>query len=83
MAWVFLATEIIIQGMLTTGFYMISLTGSQVPIIVHQAFQVLAWKGRKRPMLRLMGQNVPTVNVIITCCGYVYGVLLLLIGSAS
>jgi hypothetical protein len=35
---------------------------------MHQAWLVLAARGRKRPKLRLVGQNAPTVDILITCC---------------
>jgi cellulose synthase/poly-beta-1,6-N-acetylglucosamine synthase-like glycosyltransferase len=38
------------------------------PALLHQLYQMLSVRGRKRPKLRLRGDNVPTVDVFVTCC---------------
>lgn len=35
---------------------------------MHNIWTMLAMKNRSRPKLRLLGNNVPTVDVFITCC---------------
>ena len=39
-----------------------------VPAVFHQAWLILAARGRTRAKLRLVSQNAPTVDVLITCC---------------
>lgn len=41
----------------------------QGPALLHQMYQMLSIRGRSRPKLRLLGDDVPTVDVFITCCG--------------
>ncbi len=52
-AWIFIATEV----------------GIAVPIMFHSLWSVYVVKPRKRKKLRLRGDSVPTVDVLITCCG--------------
>ncbi|TVY83419.1 Cellulose synthase catalytic subunit [UDP-forming] [Lachnellula suecica] len=39
------------------------------PALLHQLYQMLSIRGRSRPKLRIRGDDVPTVDVFITCCG--------------
>jgi hypothetical protein len=39
------------------------------PALLHQLYQMLSIRGRSRPKLRIRGDEVPTVDVFITCCG--------------
>lgn len=39
-----------------------------MPAVFHQAWLILAARGRIRAKLRLVGPNAPTVDVLITCC---------------
>ncbi|KAG9802222.1 glycosyl transferas-like protein, partial [Aureobasidium melanogenum] len=52
MAWFFIAAEFLVA----------------LPSFFHQMYSMLAFKGRKRPQLRLVGEAVPTVDAFITCC---------------
>jgi cellulose synthase/poly-beta-1,6-N-acetylglucosamine synthase-like glycosyltransferase len=52
MAWIFIAVEIMIA----------------IPTLLHNFWSVFVWKKRRRPQLRLLGMDVPTVDVLITCC---------------
>lgn len=52
MAWFFIVAEFLVGA----------------PAIMHQLWQLTSFRGRKRPQLRLRGEYVPTVNVLITCC---------------
>ncbi|OJJ50154.1 hypothetical protein ASPZODRAFT_13245 [Penicilliopsis zonata CBS 506.65] len=52
-AWVFIAIEIAVA----------------IPSQMHNCWTMLALKKRNRPKLRLTGDDVPTVDVFITCCG--------------
>lgn len=38
-------------------------------MILHRSWSILVWRGRRRPKLRLIGPSVPSVDVVITCCG--------------
>lgn len=38
-------------------------------MFLHQTWSILMYKGRKRPKVRLQGDDTPTVDVFITCCG--------------
>jgi cellulose synthase/poly-beta-1,6-N-acetylglucosamine synthase-like glycosyltransferase len=38
------------------------------PALLHQMYQILSIRGRSRPKLRIRGDDVPTVDVFITCC---------------
>ncbi|KAL1862688.1 hypothetical protein VTK73DRAFT_6691 [Phialemonium thermophilum] len=51
-AWVFVAVELAVA----------------IPSLMHNLWTVWAMKKRKRPKLRLTGENVPTVDVFVTCC---------------
>jgi hypothetical protein len=52
-AWVFIAVEIAVA----------------IPSLAHNLWTMMAAKKRKRPQLRLVGEDVPTVDVFVTCCG--------------
>ncbi|RDW85324.1 hypothetical protein BP6252_02914 [Coleophoma cylindrospora] len=52
-AWVFLSVEIAVA----------------IPSQMHNLWTMWALKRRNRPKLRLMGDEVPTVDVFVTCCG--------------
>ncbi|KAJ6135227.1 hypothetical protein N7512_000387 [Penicillium capsulatum] len=52
-AWVFVAIELAVA----------------IPGLLHNCWTMMALKKRGRPMLRLTGNDVPTVDVFITCCG--------------
>ncbi|KAK1958618.1 family 2 glycosyltransferase [Colletotrichum sublineola] len=52
-AWVFIAVEVVVA----------------VPAIMHNIWTMWSMKKRQRPKLRLMGDDVPTVDVLLTCCG--------------
>lgn len=52
-AWVFLSVEIAVA----------------IPSQMHNFWTMWALKRRNRPKLRLMGNEVPTIDVFITCCG--------------
>lgn len=52
-AWIFIAIEV----------------GIAVPIMFHSIWSVYVVKPRKRKKLRLSGDLVPRVDVLITCCG--------------
>jgi cellulose synthase/poly-beta-1,6-N-acetylglucosamine synthase-like glycosyltransferase len=52
-AWVFIAVEIAIA----------------IPSMMQNLWTMLAMKGRQRSKLRLLGNDVPNVDVFITCCG--------------
>ncbi|KAF2104151.1 hypothetical protein NA57DRAFT_70364 [Rhizodiscina lignyota] len=53
LAWVFIVVEISVA----------------IPIFLQSFFTIFSLKKRKRPKLRLVGKDVPTVDVFITCCG--------------
>ncbi len=38
-------------------------------MMLHQIWSLFLYKGRERPKARLRGDDVPTVDVFITCCG--------------
>lgn len=52
-AWVFVAIEISVA----------------LPIFMQTFWSLFIMKKRNRPKLRLVGEDVPTVDVFITCCG--------------
>jgi cellulose synthase/poly-beta-1,6-N-acetylglucosamine synthase-like glycosyltransferase len=52
MAWVFIATEISVA----------------IPIFMQSFWNVFILKKRNRPQLRLEGEDVPCVDVLVTCC---------------
>ena len=52
-AWIFIAVEV----------------GIAIPIMFHSLWSVYVVKPRKSKKLRLRGDVVPTVDVLITCCG--------------
>lgn len=52
LAWVFIAVEF----------------GVAFPMLLHAMWQLFIIKGRRRAKLRLVGENVPTVDVFVTCC---------------
>jgi cellulose synthase/poly-beta-1,6-N-acetylglucosamine synthase-like glycosyltransferase len=53
MAWVFIAVEISVA----------------VPVFLQSFWSIFILKKRNRPRLRLVGNDVPTVDVFVTCCG--------------
>lgn len=53
LAWVFIAVELSVA----------------LPIFMNNLWTCTAVKERKRPKLRLVGDDVPGVDVFITCCG--------------
>ena len=53
MAWVFVAIEITVA----------------IPTFLQMFWMVFILKKRTRPKLRLVGNDVPTVDIFITCCG--------------
>ncbi len=53
MAWVFIAVE----------------TGVAIPMMLHKVWSLMVVRGRRRPKLRVIGDEVPSVDVFITCCG--------------
>ncbi|PMB65940.1 Cellulose synthase catalytic subunit (UDP-forming) [Beauveria bassiana] len=53
LAWVFIAVEFAVA----------------IPTMMHNIWTMLALKKRQRPKLRLVAEDVPTVDVFITCCG--------------
>ncbi|KAL1978347.1 hypothetical protein VTN31DRAFT_1206 [Thermomyces dupontii] len=59
-AWVFIAIEIAVA----------------FPNIMHNCWTMMALKKRRRPRLRLVGDDVPTVDVFVTCCGEDEGVVM-------
>lgn len=52
MAWVFIGTEIAVA----------------VPLFIQTLWNVFILKRRNRPQLRLVGEDVPSVDVFVTCC---------------
>lgn len=52
-AWVFVAIEVAVA----------------IPSLMHNCWTMMALKKRGRPRLRLTGNDCPTVDVFITCCG--------------
>ncbi|KEY71812.1 hypothetical protein S7711_09021 [Stachybotrys chartarum IBT 7711] len=52
-AWVFIGIEVVVA----------------IPPLLHNMWTMWAIKKRGRPKLRLIGENVPTVDVFVTCCG--------------
>lgn len=52
-AWVFVSIELAVA----------------IPGLLHNCWTMMALKKRGRPMLRLTGNDGPTVDVFITCCG--------------
>lgn len=52
-AWVFVAIEVAVA----------------IPCMMHNGWTMMALKKRGRAQLRLIGNDVPTVDVFITCCG--------------
>jgi len=53
MAWAFILVELFVS----------------IPMLLHRLWGWHVVGLRKRPKLRLVGDNVPSVDVIITCCG--------------
>lgn len=52
MAWVFIGTEVAVA----------------IPLFIQTLWNVFILKSRNRPQLRLAGEDVPSVDVFITCC---------------
>lgn len=53
MAWTFIAVEVAVV----------------IPMLMHRMWGLHAMGMRTRPKLRIIGDNVPSVDIIITCCG--------------
>lgn len=53
MAWAFIVVELLVS----------------IPMLMHRLWGLHATGARQRPKLRLVGDNVPSVDVVITCCG--------------
>lgn len=53
LAWLFIAIEISVA----------------IPIFMQTFWSLFIMKGRNRPKLRLVGNDAPTIDVFITCCG--------------
>lgn len=53
LAWIFVSVEICVA----------------IPIFMQNFWTMFALKKRRRPKLRLIGNDVPTIDVFITCCG--------------
>lgn len=60
LAWIFIAIEISVA----------------IPIFLQTFWSLFIFKKRNRPKLRLMGNKVPTVDVLITCCGEDFDVIM-------
>lgn len=52
-AWVFLSVEVLVA----------------IPSQMHNVWTMFALKRRNRPKLRFIGNDAPTVDVFVTCCG--------------
>ncbi|KAL6876252.1 glycosyltransferase family 2 protein [Trichoderma longibrachiatum] len=52
-AWVFIAVELAVA----------------IPSLMHNGWTMWSLKSRHRPKMRLVGNDVPTVDVFVTCCG--------------
>ena len=52
------------------------------PQLLQQLFQVLSIRTRSRPKLRLTGNNVPTVDILVVCCNEDIDVILDTVRSA-
>ena len=53
LAWVFIGIELAVA----------------IPVFLQSFWSIFILKKRNRPKYRLIGNNVPTVDVFITCCG--------------
>ncbi|KAJ9660640.1 hypothetical protein H2198_002382 [Neophaeococcomyces mojaviensis] len=53
LAWIFITVEICVA----------------IPIFMQNFWTMFSLKKRRRPKLRLIGNDVPTVDVFVTCCG--------------
>lgn len=53
LAWVFVTVEVMVA----------------IPIFMQNFWTMFALKKRRRPKLRLIGNDVPTVDIFVTCCG--------------
>lgn len=53
LAWIFVSVEISVA----------------IPIFLQNFWTMFALKKRRRPKLRLVGNELPTVDVFVTCCG--------------
>lgn len=53
LAWVFIAIEMSVS----------------IPIFMQSCWTIFVLKKRHRPKLRLVGNDVPAVDVLVTCCG--------------
>jgi hypothetical protein len=51
-AWLFIAVEV----------------ATAIPSLMHNSWTMMSMRKRNRPKLRLTGEDVPTVDVFITCC---------------
>ncbi|KAG5816544.1 hypothetical protein H9Q74_000835 [Fusarium xylarioides] len=52
-AWIFIGVEV----------------ATAIPSLMHNTWTMWSMKKRNRPKLRLIGNDVPTVDAFITCCG--------------
>jgi len=53
LAWIFVAIEVSVA----------------IPVFMQNFWTMFALKKRARPKLRLIGNDVPTVDIFVTCCG--------------
>lgn len=54
-----------------------------VPVVFVQVLQCFSAKPRHRPRLRVIGEHVPMVDVLITCCGEEVSVVLDTVRAAA
>jgi cellulose synthase/poly-beta-1,6-N-acetylglucosamine synthase-like glycosyltransferase len=68
MAWLFIAAEGCVACKSPTFQKQSLVSPVAGPALLHQLYQMLSIRGRRRAKLRLQGDSVPTVDVFITCC---------------